>query len=383
MKQIPSSEFDDRLQRARNRLSEKDLEAAIVVGRSFYDRCGDLAYLTNHFPPFPTTVFDERTRGMGHAILLLPVDRDPVLIVDGRSYRADLVAIDDVRLSTDLIETLGETISQYGMEAARIALVGSDIVPYAMILDLNRRLPNLCLKPFDELLLPSRSRKSEAEIALLRDAADVAAAGLDAALEAIRPGIRETDICAAGMEAAYSAGADFVRYLRVHSGTWSAWGSRWPQATDRTIESGDLVALDIIGAKAGYQFDVLRTTIAGDPGNEQVRVCEAVAGALKAAVAEALPGVKAGVIASTARRHLAEAGYGEHASSFVGHGIGLETCEIPYLTPESDFVLPESAVLCIEPGVYIPDWGGASIEQEVVIRSDGPEILTRYPVQTW
>src|SRR3954470_21532495 len=87
---------------AREAAERAGYDALLVIGRSFYDRPGDLAYLTNHFPPFPSTVFSENNRGMGHAFFLLPVAGDPVLITDPRRHRVDLVAVDDVRPSADL-----------------------------------------------------------------------------------------------------------------------------------------------------------------------------------------------------------------------------------------------------------------------------------------
>lgn len=376
---IDPQEFAARRRRTQRLLVERDYDAALVVGRSFYDRCGDLAYLTNHFPPFPTCVFDGGMQGLGHAILLLPADGEPTLLVDGRAWREDLVDIADVRNDYNVAANAVAALRDRRLDESSVALVGSDILPVALYQSVTAALPKLRLEPLDDLLVDMRLRKSEAEIALLRSAAEVAGAGLRASLEAVRPGARETDVCAAGMQAAYSAGADFVRYLRVHSGPWSAWGSRWPQASDREIQPGDLVTLDIIGAKAGYQFDVLRTTVAGDPTAEQRRLCQAVGDALRIAIDALRPGVRAGDVAQAAHAHLCQAGYPDHASRFVGHAIGLETCEIPYLLPDVDRTIPEAAVLCVEPGVFIPDFGGASFEHEVVVRADGAELLTNDP----
>ena len=99
---ISAVEIRGRQELARQAATAVGYDALIVTGRSFYDRPGDLAYLTNHFPPFPSTVFSEGNRGMGHAILLLPVIGEPVLLTDARKHRPDLVAVDDVRASADL-----------------------------------------------------------------------------------------------------------------------------------------------------------------------------------------------------------------------------------------------------------------------------------------
>ena len=357
----------------------------MVVGRSFYDRCGDIAWLTNHFPPFPACVFDEQIRGMGHALLLLSTKaaHEPTLLVDGRDHRADLVSLSDVRASNNLSAAAVELLNERDLAQSRIGLVGEDILPLAMYRDLSAALPNVSWLPADAVLADLRRVKSAAEHALLREAATVADVGLRAAIAAVRPGAKESDVCAAGMAAAYAAGADFVRYLRVHSGPWSAWGSRWPQATDRVIADGDIVTLDIIGARVGYQFDVLRTTVCGRASDRQRAMFEAVARAVDTLVAAAKPGVTAEALSHRARESLSADGFGQYASPFVGHGIGLETCEHPYLMPGVKRELLEGMVLCVEPSVAVPDEGGCSIEQEIIVTSQGGQIITETPTVWW
>lgn len=381
--QIPREEFLDRLERTRRLTAARGLDGLLVIGRSFYDRTGDLAYLTNHFPPFPATVFSETQRGLGHGLLLLPVSGDPVLVIDGRAYRRELVVIQEVRADTDLARGVVGAVRDRGLATARVGLVGEDIMPVALYRAITEALPALELRASDEVVRSQRVRKSPTEQALLRRAAQVADVGLRAAVGRIHAGTTEAAVCGAGIAAAMEAGADFVRYLRVHSGPYSSYGSRWPQALPRAILEGELVALDIIGAVSGYQFDVLRTTAAGEPGSEIRRLLDAVARAVDTAVGSARPGAVCGDVVRLANGLLEESGYGAHARTFMGHGIGLETVEEPYLTPEVTTRLEPGMVLCIEPGVYIPGWGGASIEQEVIVTEGDPEVITPTPTRLW
>jgi Xaa-Pro aminopeptidase len=180
------------------------------------------------------------------------------------------------------------------------------------------------------------------------------------------------------------AGADFVRYLRVHSGPWSGFGSRWPQASDREMVKSDLVALDIIGAVQGYGFDVLRTTIVGwDTLPDQRAMCEAVLHAMAAALDQARAGVTCGELVRAGLKVMEDAGYGEHANRFMGHGIGLETVEAPLLVPDSDTELQPGMVLCIEPGIFMRGKAGCSIEEEVIITEGEPEIITKLSRRLW
>ncbi len=196
-----------------------------------------------------------------------------------------------------------------------------------MYLSIAEALPSLTLEPANAVVRQQRIIKTFAEQALLRRAAGVSDTGLRAARGRIREGVTELEVCAAGIAAAIEAGADFVRYLRVHSGPYSSFGSRWPQAMPRIIERGDLVRL--------------------------------------------------------ANGLLEQDGYGKHARTFMGHGIGLETVEEPYLTPEITTPLEPGMVICVEPGVYIPGWGGASIEQEVIITEGAPTTITPTPARQW
>ncbi len=381
---IPQAEFTGRLMRAQAAAGARDLAGLLVVGRSFYDRPGNLAYLTNHFPPFPTTADLGDWQGMGHGFLVLPATGTPTLIVDGRAYREDLVVVEDVRLDTNLPRAVAGAIREKGLAGGTIGLVGDDILPLSMYRSLTERLPDVQWVPAGDIVENQRMIKSTAEQQLLRRAANVAVAGLRAALDAVGYKVREADVNAAGTAAAMRAGADFVRYLRVHSGPWSAWGSRWPQASDRAMGKGDLVTLDIIGAVQGYGFDVLRTTIVGfDTLPEQRAMCEAVLHALAVVLDRARPGVAVGEMVRAGLRVMEVAGYGQSMSRFMGHGIGLETVEAPLLVPDSDVELQPGMVLCIEPGIYIRGWGGCSIEEEVVITEGEPQIITHLSRRLW
>jgi len=381
---IPNTEFKERLTRCQVAAGERGLAGLLVVGRSFYDRPGNLAYLTNHFPPFPTTADLGDWQGMGHGLLVLPAAGDPTLIVDGRAYREDLVAVQDVRLDTNLPRAAAGVIREKGLAGGAIGLVGDDILPLSMYRSLAERLPDVRWAPAGDIVENLRMIKSPAERALLRQAADVASAGLRAGLDAVGFGVRENEVNAAGTAAAMRAGADFVRYLRVHSGPWSAWGSRWPQASDRAMAKGDLVTLDIIGAVQGYGFDVLRTTIVGfDTLPEQRAMCEAVLHAVAVVLDRARPGVTVGRMVRAGLQLMEDAGHGQSMSRFMGHGIGLETVEAPLLVPDSDVELQPGMVLCIEPGIFIRGWGGCSIEEEVIITEGEPYIITHLSRRLW
>jgi len=381
---IQRLEFEERQERARRAAAAQGWDALLIVGRAFYDRPGNLAYYTNHFPPFPPTPVSGSLRGLGHGIFILPVKGAPLLVVDGPNFREDLVAVDDIRVDRDLPSGVAGILQSKGLATATIGLVGEDILPALLLREVAERVPGVTWVPADALAVEHRMIKSPAERDLLRQAARVALKGLEAAQNTVGLGVQERDVCAAGTAAALAAGADFVRYLRVHSGPWSAYGSRWPPATNRVMTRGDLVTLDIIGAVQGYAFDVLRTTIVGYvPLPDQRRMCNAVLKALVRTLNACRPGVVVDDLVQQTHRILDDAGYGPYASAFIGHGIGLETVEEPLLIPGVQTVLKPGMVLCIEPSIYIPGWGGCSLEEEIIITDDEPAILTKFPRRLW
>ncbi len=382
---ITRDEIVQRQDRARAAAEAAGYDCLLVIGRSFYDRPGDLAYLTNHFPPFPATVFTGESRGLGHGIFLLPVQGEPTLITDPRRHRTDLVPVDDVRVTTDLMRAAIDVLREKGLADGSIGVIGDDVLPAPMDRQLRSELAGATITADGALVANLRMIKSEAELEAMRRAAAVADKALQAAIASVRrAGTTERDACAAGTEAGIAAGADFVRYLRVHSGPWSASGSRWPQATDRVIERGDLIVLDAIGAVEGYQFDVNRSLSCGPTDAERLRLLETVLEAGEAAVAACVAGNRVADVYAAAKTVVARSPFANAFGGMIGHGIGLETVEAPLLTATDETVLQPNMVLCVEPGLFVPNWGGALIEHEVIIRSSGaPDVITQTPARLW
>ncbi len=381
---ISREEFLARQARTRELAASAGYAGVMVIGRSFYDRPGALAYLSNHFPPYPATEFDGVLPGLGHAIFLLPVEGPATLVIDGGFYHDELIVADEVRVAQDMTMETAAVLNELGLNSVQVALVGEDILPSAFFGELLDEVPNLDLVPDKQLVAGQRLVKSPAEQASLRQAAEVAKVGLQMAIEAILSGITERQVCAVGNAAALSAGADYVRYLRVHSGPWSAWPIRWPPATDRILESGDIVTLNVVGACQGYGFDVRRTTVCGKPNSETRPLLEAALLATERAVDAARAGATAESVHRAGCEALSETGFGDHLPSFVGHGIGLETVEAPQLRPGVETHLEPGMVLCIEPGIYIRDLGGACVEQEVIVAESGPpEVISTFATRLW
>jgi len=148
------------------------------------------------------------------------------------------------------------------------------------------------------------------------------------------------------------------------------------QTGDTVLQTGDAVVMDIGGGKDGYSSDITRMALIGEAPKGYLEIHDIVEAAVIAAMAAARPGVRAHVVDDAARSVITNAGYGEYFVHRTGHGMGVEVHETPYITATSQTVLDEGMVFSIEPGIYLPGRFGIRLEDIVILRADGPEVLS-------
>jgi Xaa-Pro dipeptidase len=373
---IAHDEYRTRQERVLQAARSDGADAVVAVSGPFYDRTGDVLYLTGHQPPFPSSAFDGAYRGLGFAAAVLTADGACHLVTDTTAYREERVAADSIRPTSNVTSELRRTLEELGLATGRLAFIGLEVAPYAFVQEATGSLA-VDLVPADTVIRDLRRRKSPAEIELLRRAAGVAEIGMAAALDAIRPGVTESVVAGEGIRACMANGADFVRYLRVMSGPYSGWQHRWPPATERVMQEGETVCMDLIGAVNGYQFDILRAKVVGEHEPAMLKRMEVARAATEAAIAACGPGVPLRDVVAASDRVLEEAGELEHRARFTGHGIGLETVEAPLVMESSTGTLREGDVICLEPGILNRGAYGARFEYEVAITADGHDVLAR------
>jgi Xaa-Pro aminopeptidase len=230
--------------------------------------------------------------------------------------------------------------------------------------------------------------KDEHEIEMLRRGALLLSAVALDVLRDAKPGIMEQDLAAKIDWRIKSAGFERCSFETiVASGPNAALPHA--HAGDRVLQAGDLVVLDFGGVYGGYCVDLTRTVALGKPDPEQRRVYGAVLDAQNAAIAAVRPAVRAGDIDAAARQALGKHDLAEAFGHGTGHGLGVEIHEAPRVgprreaTPDApaapDETIEPGMVFTIEPGAYIPGWGGVRIEDDVLVTSDGVEVLTNVP----
>ncbi len=234
-------------------------------------------------------------------------------------------------------------------------------------------------RPTADIVESFRAAKSPEEIESIRAAGRVATAALEDTVREVRAGRTEQEV-AGTLEAALrrhgSEGYPFPTI--VASGPRAAL----PHAhtSGRVIAPGDWLLVDFGAIVDGYCSDITRTFVVGAPAS--ARQAE-VYGLVKAAQDAALTGLRAGLTGrqgdALARDIIEAAGCGDAFGHSLGHGVGLEVHEAPRLARTAEAPLPAAAVVTVEPGVYLPGWGGVRIEDDVALRQGGAELLTEFP----
>lgn len=146
--------------------------------------------------------------------------------------------------------------------------------------------------------------------------------------------------------------------------------------SNKTVEYGDFVLMDYGCGFNGYLSDMTRTVVVGKASNEQKKIYSLVKQMIEDSTKVMLPETKATDVYGASIKAIKDSAYFKYHYSGIGHGIGLFVHEIPFMGPKSTAVLKENNVLTIEPGIYIPNWGGVRIEDQILITADSNEVLT-------
>ena len=221
-----------------------------------------------------------------------------------------------------------------------------------------------------------RAVKDAGEIELLRKAVEIADTALGQVAPTIEPGMTEAQVAWAIEKAMRELGAESNAFdIIVGAGVNGALPHH--RADETVIQSGDPVVVDMGATYQGYRSDLTRTFSVGGYDDRFREVYDIVLGAQLAAEGAVRPGITGGEIDTVARDFIDDAGYGDKFGHGLGHGIGLAVHELPRIGSGSLDVLDDGSVFTIEPGIYLPDWGGVRIEDMVSIEAGEVHVLSR------
>jgi len=269
--------------------------------------------------------------------------------------------------------TIVEDLTVNGVE--EIAVESS--VPYGRFRFLSERFGGKVLAA-DQWVEQLRQVKEAAEIERIAAAAALSDSALAHVLETLAPGVRETEVAFEIEVFMRREGAQGTAFPPIVA---SGPNSSRPhaRASDRAIEAGDFVTIDLGARLDGYCADMTRTVVVGSASERQKEVHRAVLDASDAALAVIRAGLPGSEFDAVARELLTERGFGANFGHGLGHGVGLEVHEMPNLSRRWRESIPSGAVVTVEPGVYIPEFGGVRIEDLVVVEEGGNTVLTASP----
>ena len=363
-----SNQLSERQARVRRRLGALSLDSFVLTNPA------NIRYLSNH---------------VGSSGVLVLTNDDAHLLVDSR-YREAVrmqqqsasacpgLLVRDVPESYDdaLIQCLSDiNATAVGFEAAHVSVARHDLWQRTV----ERLGMTMTFQSTERLVEEARIVKDASEIATLRDAAVRLTAVAASAFEAAREGQSERAVAAALEAALRRAGYERPAFdTIVASGPHSALPHH--RAADRILSAGDLVVLDFGGVLDGYCSDLTRTVSIGPSSMDARRLYAAVYDAQQAAIGAVRPGVESTTVDAAARSILQERGLGEAFGHGTGHGLGLDIHEEPRISrPRADLApvrLEPGMVFTIEPGAYVPGFGGVRIEDDVLVTDTGCEVLT-------
>jgi Xaa-Pro aminopeptidase len=234
------------------------------------------------------------------------------------------------------------------------------------------------LIPAGRMVESLRVQKDESELVLIRRACAIGDLALADLLPTIHPGRTEREIAHALEARLVAHGADEKAFSTiVAAGPNSSIPHHQP--TDRSVEPGDFLKIDFGALTEGYHSDMTRTLVVGaEPAAWQQELYELVAQAQRAGRDALEVGAELAAVDSAARSVIKSAGYAEHFSHGLGHGVGLVIHEEPFFAATATGRLGDRNAVTVEPGVYLPGRGGVRIEDTLVVRADQtPELLTQ------
>lgn len=275
--------------------------------------------------------------------------------------------------------SLGQCVEQILKEHGLTSMgFERDHINFGMIEDIKDNLVDVEAVPTSGLVEMLRYVKDDHEIDLMRRAAAIADQAFEKLMTVIKVGMTEAEVA---IELEYylkQFGADGIAFDTILlAGARTSMPHGIP--SDKVIEKGDFITIDFGALYKGYRSDMTRTFVMGEASEEQIRLYNSVLEAQKVGVATVQAGISGKEPDDRVKAILERDNYYEYAGKGLGHGVGLNIHERPFLSQICRDQLKENCAITIEPGVYIPGFGGVRVEDTVVVTESGCEILTKTP----
>jgi len=351
--------MNNRLQKLRARFAEKEIDAVFIT------QSENRRYLSG---------FD------GSAGYLLITRKKAVLATDFRyTEQAGREAHDFevLRISGKIADWFPGLIRDAGIK--RLGFESEDITynfHRQLIEALDKNKVPIEFVPVSGLVESLRAVKEPGEIELIRKAVAISDAAFDSVEATLQAGMTEKQVAWELEKSLRENGSQSLPFeIIVASGPQAALPHARP--TNRVINDGEMVLVDMGAKYEGYASDLSRTICVGAPDEKFIKVYSTVLDAQTTAIAIIVAGVTGHQADNVAREIIEAAGYGDAFGHSLGHGVGLAAHELPRLGPGSDETLAEGMVFTVEPGIYLSGWGGVRIEDMVVMEQGRVKVLSK------
>jgi len=313
----------------------------------------------------------------GSSGFLIITTKHTIFVTDFRyqeQVREELTGVTIRIEQADRPDEIKRILKEYGIK--RLGFEDHS-VSYRVYKQLSRN--KVKLKPLTDIIESLRVIKSKKELLYIKTAVQRAERAFKRLQPFIKPGTTEQKLAMQLEGFLREEGCKKIPFgVIVASGSMSALPHAKP--TNRVLRAGDLVIFDWGGECEGYYSDMTRTVILKDKNiKKQKELYYLVLEAQSRAIGAVKSGIKATLIDTAARDYIKQKGYGRYFGHGTGHGIGLAVHEKPVISERSKDIIKQDTVFTIEPGVYIPGFGGVRIEDVVVVKKKGVELLTTLP----
>jgi Xaa-Pro aminopeptidase len=354
-------DFERRRGRLRRQLKRREMDAMLITN------VVNVTYLT----------------GFTGDSSYLVLDRDGECLLSDSRYDVQIAdECPDLDVASRRAPTPMSDLLKKTMRARKVSALGVEIdsLTVASYDEIAAALAGVELISTSDLVAELRQIKDRSEVQAIRASLRLAEQAFAVIRASLRPDQTEREIAFSLEHQIRLFGGDGCSFEPiVAAGHRAALPHAHPQ--DRAIGDDDLLLIDWGAVHQGYMSDLTRVLVTGRISPKLERIYGVVLKAQRRAIQSIRPGITIGEVDHAARSIIQDAGFGSKFGHGLGHGFGLEIHENPRMAPNQPQVLQVGMVVTVEPGIYLPKWGGVRIEDDVLVTKDGHEVLSNVPVE--
>ncbi|WP_106497805.1 M24 family metallopeptidase [Lentibacillus sp. Marseille-P4043] len=359
-------DFKSRLKTLQNNLIKSNIDVAMITSPAnvFYYT----GFNSDPHERFMALILD--CRNQEFTLFVPALDKE---IADSESIVKNIIPISDEENPYDkLKDELGDKINHFGLEMKFVSMIQHQHLITAF--------PEATYKDIQPFINAQRLKKSKDELVYVQKAVDIIENVLAEGIKKVKIGMTELDLTAELEYLMKKFGAEGPSFSTI---VLSGEKAALPHGTpgNRSFQKGDFLLIDMgVQISDGYCSDITRTFIIGEATDKQKEIYEIVLKSNQAGINAVKEGVPLKTFDIEARNVIKESGYGDYFNNRVGHGLGIEVHEEPSVHENNNQTAEKGLLFTIEPGIYIPDFGGVRIEDEIYINENGErEVLTSFP----